>query len=341
MKFPWYAHNIEDYDRKTAALSIIQHGAYRLLMDHYYRIGGPLEANASDLLRICRASDEAERGAVLWVLGKFFIERDGFYHNQRADEEIAKRIAISEKRASAGKKGGTQPKTKREPKAPANGEATPKQLLTQEHLHLVSSKEETTVGPVPEPTVKPKKVNNYPDDFEAFWQPYPRHDGMSKKDTYAVWVKLKKAGSLPADADMARAVAGYRAFLAEKSKGRSTPYPQQHAETWLRGQHYESYLEARAAPVGAVVANTGPGWEADYQKWTAVRKTFRDQSGSDNLWFNHFGGCRPISETELICRSQFEVDNLDQKFGDKLERLFGQRVIFRFIPATNGSGAHS
>lgn len=145
MKFPWYAHNIADYDSKTASLSIIQHGAYRLLMDHYYRTGGPLEANASDLLRVCRAVDEAERAAVLWVLAKFFVERDGFYHLDRADEEIERREAISQKRAAAGQKGGSQPKSKRAAKAPANAEATEKQLLKQmpphEHIqeHSLSS----------------------------------------------------------------------------------------------------------------------------------------------------------------------------------------------------------
>lgn len=140
MKFPWYAHNLADYDSKTATLSIIQHGAYRLLMDHYYRTGGALEANASDLLRVCRAVDEAERAAVLWVLAKFFVERDGFYHLDRADEEIAKREAISQKRAAAGQKGGSQPKAKRAASATATGQATGKQLLkqepTQEHIHI-------------------------------------------------------------------------------------------------------------------------------------------------------------------------------------------------------------
>lgn len=139
MKFPWYAHHLADYDSKTAHLSMIKHGAYRLLIDHYYKVGGPLKANASDLLRVCRAVDEAERQAVVEVLAEFFVERDGCYHLTRADEEIAKRQAISEKRAAAGKNGGSKPKTRRNTNGEANGKHLLKQMPTQEHLHIQQS----------------------------------------------------------------------------------------------------------------------------------------------------------------------------------------------------------
>lgn len=152
MKFPWYAHNLADYDSKTAHLSMIKHGAYRLLIDHYYKVGGPLKANASDLLRVCRAVDEAERQAVVEVLAEFFVERDGFYHLARADEEITKRQAISEKRALAGRTGGSKPKSNRQPKVEANGKHLLKQMPTQEHLHIQQS-----LSPTEKETVVPRE----------------------------------------------------------------------------------------------------------------------------------------------------------------------------------------
>ena len=148
MRYPWYAHHIPDYESKTAHLSLIKHGAYRTLIDHYYKVGGPLKANASDLLRVCRAVDEAERQAVLDVLAEFFTERDGFYHLPRADEEIAKRAAISEKRAAAGRSGGSKPKSKRQPNGEANEKQLLKQLPTQEHIQVQSLKASPTEKPL-------------------------------------------------------------------------------------------------------------------------------------------------------------------------------------------------
>jgi len=97
-----------DYMRDTAHLSLLQHGAYNVLLDHYYSTGKPLQANDKQMLFICRANDKHEQEAVLSVLAEFFpvSEVDGLRHNSRADTEIIKAQAISLKRAEAGHKGG-------------------------------------------------------------------------------------------------------------------------------------------------------------------------------------------------------------------------------------------
>lgn len=104
----WYAWFPGDYASKTATLTLVEHGAYRVLLDHYYQMGGSVVANATDLLRVCRAFAEAEQAAVAKVLAQFFVERDGYYHHERADAELAKRALLREKRAEAGSKGGKQ-----------------------------------------------------------------------------------------------------------------------------------------------------------------------------------------------------------------------------------------
>lgn len=104
----WYAWFPGDYASKTATLTLVEHGAYRVLLDHYYQMGGKVVANATDLLRVCRAFAEAEQAAVAKVLAEFFEERDGYYHHERADAELAKRALLREKRAQAGSKGGKQ-----------------------------------------------------------------------------------------------------------------------------------------------------------------------------------------------------------------------------------------
>lgn len=78
-----------DYSRDTAHLSLIEHGAYAVLLDTYYATEKPLPADKKALYRICRASTAAERKAVDSVVSQFFKECDGVIRNPRADEEIA------------------------------------------------------------------------------------------------------------------------------------------------------------------------------------------------------------------------------------------------------------
>jgi uncharacterized protein YdaU (DUF1376 family) len=101
----WYPHYPGDYGRDTADLTLTQHGAYRLLLDHYYSTGMPLPPDLPKLYRICRAFDEEERKAVDLVVSKFFqLEADG-YHNSRADRELVKRAEMRERLSASGKRG--------------------------------------------------------------------------------------------------------------------------------------------------------------------------------------------------------------------------------------------
>jgi uncharacterized protein YdaU (DUF1376 family) len=97
----WWPRYVGDYQRKTAALSLMEHGAYALLLDEYYSSGKPLPANASVLQRICRAFAGDEADAVQSVIDKFFVLQPDGYHNEKADEELIKRLDISKKRKIA------------------------------------------------------------------------------------------------------------------------------------------------------------------------------------------------------------------------------------------------
>lgn len=104
----WYGHDLDRYARKTAHLSMLEHGAYRLLMDEYYRRGGPLPPPLDQVYRLCRAITKVEQKAASSVLAQFFeLQSDG-WHNKRADEELAN---IAAKR-DAGRAGGVAAKGK-------------------------------------------------------------------------------------------------------------------------------------------------------------------------------------------------------------------------------------
>ena len=60
----FYKHFIGDYSRSTGDLSIIEHGAYRLMLDSFYGIGKPLPADKKALYRLLRADSEPDRRAI-------------------------------------------------------------------------------------------------------------------------------------------------------------------------------------------------------------------------------------------------------------------------------------
>lgn len=85
----FYKRYMGDYGRDTAHLSLAEHGAYTLLLDHYYSTEQPLPADPAALFRICRAFDKLEQRAVLSVADAFFPKsEDGLRHNARADMEV-------------------------------------------------------------------------------------------------------------------------------------------------------------------------------------------------------------------------------------------------------------
>jgi uncharacterized protein YdaU (DUF1376 family) len=105
----WYPFYPGDYIRDTAHLSLVQDGAYRRLLDHYYATVAPLPSDLAALYRICRAFDEAERKAVDFVISQFFELRADGYHNARADRQLTRQADLHERQS----KGGRETATKR------------------------------------------------------------------------------------------------------------------------------------------------------------------------------------------------------------------------------------
>lgn len=102
----WYARHFKDYAARTAHLSLMEHGAYALLLDHYYQTGGKLIANAIAIARVCRCQTEEERSTVQSILDQFFtVDASGMYRNDRADREMGIAASVSAVRSAAGKAG--------------------------------------------------------------------------------------------------------------------------------------------------------------------------------------------------------------------------------------------
>lgn len=106
----YYERHLGDYAKDAGHLSMLEHGAYTLLLDRYYVTEKGIPAD--EVYRYARARSKPECEAVDRVLKEFFKLLDGVWINGRCEEEIqAARARISTAQDN-GKKGGRPPKKK-------------------------------------------------------------------------------------------------------------------------------------------------------------------------------------------------------------------------------------
>lgn len=84
----YYEHHIGDYASSTRHLTMLEHGAYRLLLDLYYGTEKPIPVDPRKIFRLVVAASKAEQAAVKTILEEFFELRDDGWHNKRCDMEI-------------------------------------------------------------------------------------------------------------------------------------------------------------------------------------------------------------------------------------------------------------
>jgi uncharacterized protein YdaU (DUF1376 family) len=189
MSNAWFPFYSGDYGRKTAHLSVVENGAYLLLLIHCYATGRLLPSEKAALYRIARAHDDVERGAVDSVVGQFFVLQEGGYHNSRADAELAKRSELKERLSDSGRR-GAQKKwgTNGRANGQASGEANGKAIREANSLSMAN--------PQPQPQEekknisapkKPVRAYNEPPGFLRFWEAYPRK--IDRKEAAQIWTK--------------------------------------------------------------------------------------------------------------------------------------------------------
>lgn len=175
---------VADYIADTTDLTMREHGAYMLLILHYWRRGClPLEgqitdeAIASGLLercyRVCSTGGVGDETAVKRVISRFFTWDGTKWSHKRIDIELNKANEISSIRAKIGAKGGVESGKTRQAIAEANTQAKSKQTPKQNrsdhnHSHNQSKEEEK------EPPLSPKgETTNTATRLPDNWLPPP------------------------------------------------------------------------------------------------------------------------------------------------------------------------
>lgn len=109
----YYERHLGDYARDAGHLTMLEHGAYTLLLDRYYTTEQGIPEDQAH--RICRARTRDERAAVDAVLAEFFRLVDGAWHNGRCDREVTKMQAKVKAAQENGKLGGRPKRAKEKP----------------------------------------------------------------------------------------------------------------------------------------------------------------------------------------------------------------------------------
>ena len=189
----WMPLYVGDYMRDTLHLDATEHGAYLMLIMHYWNTG-PVRDDDRALANITRAG--AQWPQIAPTIRAFFTSEGGFLKHKRIDAERAKSADLSDKRRAAGQA--------RQSKSIASAEqvlstrlASAEHLHTQSHSqshshihsHIQSPSQLEIISPLNRLAPKPraKRAEVFDRDFEDFWAAYPRK--VAKTDARRAWDK--------------------------------------------------------------------------------------------------------------------------------------------------------
>jgi uncharacterized protein YdaU (DUF1376 family) len=236
MSFAYMPFYTGDYYRDTRHLSMLQHGAYRQLLDHCWDQKGPLPLDETRCYRICGAVSKEEQDAVRSVIDEFFTRMEDGHYNRRMQLEIEKCNSISGARAGAAHaRWAARDAINRIDVAEQHANAL------QVHSKSNASGPSSTSSSTSSPASKEKTpLSDKSDDvlFTTFWKSYPKKVG---KDAAAkAFVKRKPTKRLLAE--MLNALEAQKSSHAwTKDGGQFVPQP----ATWLnQGRWKDEFTES-------------------------------------------------------------------------------------------------
>lgn len=100
----YYERHLGDYAKDAGHLSMLEHGAYTLLLDRYYTTEKGIPVDQA--YRVARAITKPEKAAVDAVLAEFFVCVDGIWIKNKVEEVISDAQARIDAARTNGKTGG-------------------------------------------------------------------------------------------------------------------------------------------------------------------------------------------------------------------------------------------
>lgn len=228
----WFKLYIGDYQRDTAHLTVTEHGAYLLMLQHYYATEKPLPVGKS-LHRMLRAQDKQEREAIDAVSSQFWTVTDAGLVNHRADRELAKAGEQADtNRAIAVAREARRKVARTVHESCADRGTNDQPNQTPDTRHQTNTEDPHT------PAKRGRSsVHEFPPGFEAFWSAYPRK--AAKPKAAQAFARIR-----PDDALLAAMLAAIAVqALSEqwvKDGGQFIPMP----ASWLNARRWEDQMPA-------------------------------------------------------------------------------------------------
>lgn len=139
----YYKRNLGDYAKKAGRLSMLEHGAYTLLMDAIY--DREIFPTLEEALDWAWARDDAEVAAVKFVLSKFFeLQEDGRYVQNRIQDELDSYKAKAETNARIAKDREAKRKSKNDSSRSVHETSEEKHEASPNHKPLTNNHEPIT-----------------------------------------------------------------------------------------------------------------------------------------------------------------------------------------------------
>lgn len=192
MSRAWMPLYVADYLADTGHLSTVEHGAYLLLIMHYWQTGG-LPCDDIRLARIARLTPDE------WAASRQTVQNlfDDDWKHGRIEKELADAKTAYERRAAAGRKGGNAKAASKHDDAKAipkeqqcssNARAGLKQSQSQSPILELSDDNSKSSD---EKSDLPKRSKpSYDPEFEDAWRQYPTDANMSKAKAFEAWKRL-------------------------------------------------------------------------------------------------------------------------------------------------------
>lgn len=139
----YYKRNLGDYAKKAGRLSMLEHGAYTLLMDAIY--DREIFPTLEEALDWAWARDDAEVAAVKFILSKFFeLQEDGRYVQNRIQDELDSYKAKAETNARIAKDREAKRKSKNDSSRSVHETSEEKHEASPNHKPLTINQEPIT-----------------------------------------------------------------------------------------------------------------------------------------------------------------------------------------------------
>ena len=198
----WMPLFIGDYLADTMHLEAREHGAYLLLLMHYWR-NGPLPDDDRALAGIARVDRKTWCSDTGPIVRAFFKPENGKLHQKRLDAERAEADEISAKKRDAAHKRWGADKKHKDSETDASGgaggdayaSADAQKMDVQTACPYAGALQ--SQSPIPKQKEEDRSLRSLPhrslakaDDFEAWWSGYPRKVGKdAARRAYAAAVK--------------------------------------------------------------------------------------------------------------------------------------------------------